>query len=93
MYQKLFKFNRAFAAVIAIVMIVAFLIPELGQTLGLTTAYWTMVYALLLAGAVLVDRHLAKLAFMEAVQAVDSMSIDELEAKFEKEQRARQSGE
>jgi hypothetical protein len=90
MYQKLFKFNRAFAVAIAILMIAAFLVPELRQTLGLTEPYWTMVYALLLAGAVLTERHLSKLAFLEAAQAVENMSFEELEAQLKAEERARE---
>jgi len=70
MYNNLLTLNRVFSVVASVVLLVALLIPALQEALGMSNPRVLTVSLAVLAGSILLDRKLAKLAMAESLSSM-----------------------
>jgi len=74
MYNNLLTLNRVFSVLASVVLLVALLIPALKEVLGLSDPRVLTVALAILAGSILLDRKLAKLAMAESLSSMVNRS-------------------
>lgn len=74
MYNNLLTLNRVFSVVASVVLLVALLIPALQEVLGMSNPRVLTVALAILAGSILLDRKLAKLAMGESLSSMVTRS-------------------
>lgn len=80
MYQRITNFNRYFAITASITLLLSLVFRELQHLLGLDTVDGLVVFSAVVAGSVLANKGLERLAYHEACIAV--MGVDlEVESK------------
>lgn len=87
MFQATFKIVKIIGVVAAVLFLAAGVIDPLQTFLALNTVKGLTILGCVLASALLLDKHLGRLAFEEAAKELENVSIDELIAESRKKQR------
>lgn len=74
MYNTLLRLNRIFAVALSVGVLIALCIPSLAESLSLTAAPVLTGLLAVLAGSVLIDRKLARLAMNESLRSMMNSS-------------------
>lgn len=94
MYDFLYKLNRTFTAVAALVMLLGLVFTPFGTFIGLDSKPILAIFGAVICGAVLLDRKLEKLMMAESWKASLGVDLDaEMDKLFQQEKdRRRKEG-